>query len=89
MGLSVASALGNVEELKKRLRFLEENVACAESLARLVLDLGGAGKKIHDANLVATLLAHRESALVTANTRDFRRFESLVRVVDLSSVKDS
>jgi predicted nucleic acid-binding protein len=84
LGLSVATALRNLEALRQRLRLLEETAACSTALVRLVREIGCEGKVIHDANLVATLLAHGESRLVTANSQDFRRFDHLVEVIDLA-----
>ena len=39
------------------------------------------GRQVHDANIVATMLAHRERRLVTFNGGDFRRFAGLIDVV--------
>ncbi len=36
---------------------------------------------MHDANIVATMLAHGETRLLTFNGADFRRFASLIEVV--------
>ena len=39
------------------------------------------GKQVHDANIVATMLAHGETRLLTFNTADFRRLVPLIEVV--------
>ena len=39
------------------------------------------GKQVHDANIVATMIAHGETRLLTFNESDFRRFGSLIEVV--------
>jgi predicted nucleic acid-binding protein len=39
------------------------------------------GRQVHDANIVATMLAHGERRLLTFNVADFRRFTPLVEVV--------
>ncbi len=39
------------------------------------------GKQVHDANIVATMLAHGETRLLTFNGADFRRFSSVIEVV--------
>ena len=39
------------------------------------------GKQVHDANIVATMLAHGERRLLTFNGADFRRFEPMIEVV--------
>lgn len=39
------------------------------------------GKQVHDANIVATMLAHGETRLLTFNVADFRRFGSIIDVI--------
>ena len=36
---------------------------------------------MHDANIVATMLAHGERRLLTFNEADFRRFNPLIDIV--------
>ena len=51
----------------------------------LLLDLCGrvpvGGKQIHDANIVATMLAYGERRLLTLNIADFRRYEERIELV--------
>ena len=49
--------------------------ACSTSL----INIPSAGKKVHDANIVATMLAHGIRHLLTFNVADFRRFEAAHR----------
>ena len=39
------------------------------------------GKQVHDANIVATMLTHGETRLLTFNGADFHRFGSLIDLV--------
>jgi len=41
-----------------------------------------AGRQAHDANIVATMLAHGEDRLLTVNRSDFRRFEPRIEIVE-------
>jgi predicted nucleic acid-binding protein len=41
-----------------------------------------AGRQVHDANIVATMLAHGETRLLTMNRSDFRRFEPRIEIVE-------
>lgn len=84
LGLDVDEALDNVAQLRRRLYFLDERVAVFEHLARLVRELGCRGKQIHDANLVATALAHGAEHILTINVVDFRRFNPYVKILDLA-----
>ncbi len=83
LGLSVEDALANVVMLRPRFRLLDERVAVFEHLNRLLREVGCRGKKIHDANLVATALAHGVSQILTGNVGDFRRFSAYVEILDL------
>lgn len=42
------------------------------------------GSLVHDANIVATMLAHGVDRLLTHNTGDFARFSHLITVLSLS-----
>jgi predicted nucleic acid-binding protein len=42
-----------------------------------------AGKQVHDANVVATMLVHGVDTVVTTNVDDFARFGEHVHVADL------
>ena len=53
-------------------------------LATLCRDVGVAGKQVHDANIVATMLTYGERRLATFNVKDFRRYGQRVELVPLS-----
>lgn len=40
------------------------------------------GKQIHDTNIVATMLAHGETRVLTFNVIDFRRFHPLIEIIE-------
>ena len=48
-------------------------------LVGLCRDVVVAGKQVHDANIVATMMAHGERQLLTFNGSDFRRFGDRMR----------
>ena len=41
------------------------------------------GKQVHDANIVATMLAHGIDMLLTLNVDDFKRFEDKITLISL------
>ncbi|MCP4284816.1 MAG: type II toxin-antitoxin system VapC family toxin, partial [Gammaproteobacteria bacterium] len=43
------------------------------------------GKQVHDANIVATMLAHNIPCLLTYNVKDFERFEKIIRIEGIDS----
>jgi predicted nucleic acid-binding protein len=70
----------------ERVRFLEEHFHVADDtaavtgrLVRLLRDFNIGGKQVHDAYIVATLLAYDIPCLLTHNVKDFERFgETLI-----------
>lgn len=50
---------------------------------RLLASFSIGGKQVHDANIVATMLAHGINRLVTHNVADFRRFATWIEVIPL------
>lgn len=81
LGLSVTDGLDNVEAFVGRCRFLAEGPDVAERLREVLREVSCSGKRIHDANLVATALTHGVPHLVTANTADFQPFGDLLGVI--------
>ena len=57
---------------------LEDGSAVTEHLLRLIVQHPTRGTQVHDANLVATMLVHGVTRLLTFNTADFRRFGQAV-----------
>ena len=52
-------------------------------LLHLLSSVQVAGKQVHDANIVATMLTYGVPKLLTNNTADFARFGHLITVVPL------
>lgn len=51
------------------------------SLVALIREVPIGGRQIHDANIVATMLAYGERRLLTLNARDFRRYGDRIVLV--------
>lgn len=83
LGVPVPEALGNVQGFRERATLLPESGRVVDRLVKLLRDVACAGKQVHDANIVATMLAHSVGAVVTMNLRDFARFESYVDLIGL------
>jgi predicted nucleic acid-binding protein len=83
IGLSAAVAVRNVRAFRERLTLVHDSGNVIDRLLSLLSDVDCAGKQIHDANVVATMLAHGITTVVTANLKDFVRFERHVRLVGL------
>ncbi len=66
--------------------FLEDSPVIFTHWQKLVLQYAVSGKQVHDARLVAAMLAHGISQLVTFNTTDFVRYSNII-LIKPSSVK--
>ena len=80
--LSMAEALQDVEYIRRGCRVLDNNDAVLNHFMALCMDVPVAGAKVHDANIVATMLAHDVRRLLTFDTDDFRRYGSHITFVD-------
>ena len=83
LGLAAPDAVANVRALRARVELLQEDRRVNEHLFELVEQAPCAGKQIHDANVVATMLVHGVDTLVTLNLADFTRFGNRIRVIGL------
>ena len=72
--LPMAAAIADVRRFRLAFNLAEDGPDVLDRLLQLLAAHPGAGKQIHDANLVATMLAHRVTRLLTFNVADFRRF---------------
>ena len=82
--LPMPDALLDVRRFVSAFEVLEDGQAVTDMLATLCRDVGVAGKQVHDANIVATMLTHGERRLATFNVKDFRRYGQRVELVPLS-----
>jgi predicted nucleic acid-binding protein len=76
-----ADAAATALILVREFDILEDGPAVWDKLIDLCQRFTFGGRQVHDANIVATVLAHGESRLMTFNVADFRRLEVLVEVV--------
>lgn len=81
--IAMAEALADVERFAAAFEVLEDGPEVGARLAELCRSVVLGGRQVHDANIVATMLAHGETRLLTANRGDFRRFEPRIEVVGL------
>lgn len=58
----------------------DDTAAVTEQLIKLMANFEIGGKQIHDANIVATMLAYGIPCLLTRNTKDFERFADVIEI---------
>ena len=80
LGLSVPDALTNIDEFARHLDLYDETMAVSTRLRQLALDHDLRGKRLHDANIVATMSVHGISTLLTQNGSDFAPFNDITVV---------
>ena len=76
-------ALASASRLLRGFQILEDGPAVTETLLALCREIPVGGRQIHDANIVATMLAHNEPRLLTLNTAAFRRYAHHIQLADL------
>jgi predicted nucleic acid-binding protein len=72
-----------VQAFENQFQIAADDAEVTRRLLELVENPGAHGRQVHDANIVATMLCHQISHLVTHNAADFRRYASWVTVVSL------
>ena len=82
--LPMPEALLDASRFAAAFEVLEDGPAVTDMLATLCRDVRVAGRQVHDANIVATMLTHGERRLATFNVKDFRRYGQRVLLVPLS-----
>ena len=80
--LPMSRALSDLSWMEEAFEVLEDGPQVMDLLARLCRDIPMGGKQVHDANIVATMLAYGERRLLTFNIRDFRRFAAHIEILD-------
>ncbi len=75
--MNVGDAIANVNEFLLRTHSYDENEEVARRLRQLALTYDVHGKRLHDANIVATMAAHGIRTLVTQNVADFAAFDEI------------
>ena len=81
VGITREEALADVERFADAFEILEDRPAVTDRLLALCREIPVGGRQIHDANIVATMLAHGERRLLTFNAADFRRYGDRIELV--------
>jgi predicted nucleic acid-binding protein len=81
VALTRAEATADAAAFGRRFSVLEDGPPVWDKLMDLSRRYSFGGRQVHDANVVATMLAHGERRLLTFNEADFRRFTPLIEVV--------
>lgn len=77
LGFSVVEAARRLSRFDETLECLPEPPDIAQRWRKVVMEHGVSGKQAHDARLVALMLSHGISQLLTLNTSDFARYPEI------------
>ena len=84
LGLSPSEARVELAAIRNLCRFLKDERAIYSIWEQLVATHGVRGKPAHDARLVAAMLRHSITHLLTYNTSDFKRYSEITALSPVS-----
>lgn len=76
-GFSVADADFFLRLIERIFPLLPDDARVYQKWRKLVLDFGVSGVQVHDARIVAAMLVHQVTHILTFNTSDFARYSSI------------
>lgn len=76
----LTTVLEQVRLFQNHFEIADDTNVVTDQLMQLMNDIPIGGKQVHDANIVATMLAHDIPALLTHNGKDFERFTDRIAV---------
>lgn len=76
----LTTVLEQVQLFQNHFEIADDTDAVTDQLMQLMDDIPIGGKLVHDANIIATMLAHDIPALLTHNGKDFERFKAHIKV---------
>lgn len=81
IAVSREEAIADIQRLMAGFEVLEDGPAVTATLIELCQSVPVGGRQVHDANIVATMLAYDERRLLTFNVADFRRYSDRIEIV--------
>lgn len=81
--LPMTALIADVQSFQTQFLLGEDGPAVTLHLLNLLSSIVCAGKQIHDANIVATMMAYSIPKLLTHNVADFTRFAAQISVIPL------
>lgn len=81
--LTTEQALQQMQVITTLFRVADETAEVTKHLLSLLKSYPTSGKQVHDANVVATMLAYGIDTLLTLNVDDFKRFQDEIKIITL------
>lgn len=76
--------IARVRYLEDRFQIADDTAAVTDQLVQLMAAFQIGGKQVHDANIVASMLAYDIPCLMTHNTKDFERFSDSITIESIN-----
>lgn len=89
LGFTTTRTLAEIDRLKRLFIFLPDTQSIYPEWERLVTTYSVNGSKVHDTRLVAFMLVHQLSHILTFNVKDFRRFNQEITPVSPKEITES
>lgn len=83
--LPMADAIADIRRFQAAFAVTQEGAPVLERLLQLLQTHPAAGRQVHDANIVASMLVQGIARLLTFNAGDFRRFADLIQIRALAA----
>jgi len=80
LGMTIDETAAEVTGLQSIFQILPDNAEIFSEWKRLVSKNEVKGKEVHDARIVAAMMAHRVTHLLTFNTADFKRYTEITAI---------
>jgi len=81
--VSASQLAADIHKFSQIFSIADDNDQVTQNLLNLVQNHQVMGKRIHDANIVATMLAYNVTNLITHNVSDFNGFSSSITIIPL------
>lgn len=79
----ISTMTRQIHFMEDRFLVVEDNYQTTQVLLGLIEKFSIGGKRVHDANIVASMIVQEIPRILTHNTRDFETFAELITVVPL------
>ena len=79
--LTISEVIHEIHIVEQLFQVADETSAVRTMLLSLLQTFPTQGKQVHDANIVATMLAHEINTLLTFNIEDFKRFTEKIKLI--------
>ena len=80
LGLSIAQTDSELKKIEQVFDRLYDNADVCKNWRELVVTYSVSGIQVHDAKIVAAMMAHKIQNLLTFNTKDFKRYTEVTAV---------